>query len=94
MNTPPSLHRQVSITGLCYLIILFCGIRSVVALPGPLIDHGAVESTAQAINIEAQRFHQSARLLRYPSVSVPEAPAQRPELCLHLAQSDAGTRRS
>ncbi len=59
MNTLPMPPRQIRFAGLCYLIIILCGVGSEVALRGPLIDLSAADWTIQAIRIEAVRYRLS-----------------------------------
>lgn len=59
MNTVPILPQQARYAGLCYLIIILCGVGSEVALRGPLIDLGSAEATAMAIEAETLRFRLS-----------------------------------
>ncbi len=59
MNTPLIPNHQVRFAGLCYLIIILCGVGSEVALRGPLIDFGSAEATAMAIESETLRFRLS-----------------------------------
>ncbi|RED10651.1 DUF4386 domain-containing protein [Pontivivens insulae] len=50
---------QVRFAGLCYLIIILCGVGSEVALRGPLIDLSSADGTAQAILAQMMRFRMS-----------------------------------
>lgn len=59
MKTLPISLAQARFSGLCYLIIILCGVGSEVALRGPLIDLNAAEATAQAIAAEPLRFRLS-----------------------------------
>lgn len=59
MKTLPISSRQVRFAGLCYLIIILCGVGSEVALRGPLIDFGSADGTAQAILAQTMRFRLS-----------------------------------
>lgn len=59
MKTLTLLHRQVRFAGVCYLVIILCGVGSEVALRGPLIDFGSADGTAQAILAQALRFRLS-----------------------------------
>lgn len=59
MNTLPIPHQHARFAGLCYLIIVLCGVGSEVALRGPLIDLGSAEETVQAITAETLRFRLS-----------------------------------
>lgn len=59
MNTLPLSPGQVRFGGLCYLIIILCGVGSEVALRGPLIDFGSAGDTAQAILAQKMRFRLS-----------------------------------
>lgn len=59
MNTLPIPQRQAQLAGLCYLVIILCGVGSEVALRGPLIVLGSVEATLQAITAETLRFRLS-----------------------------------
>lgn len=59
MNTLPIPRQQVRLAGLCYLIIILCGVGSEVGLRGPLIDLGSAEATAMAIGAETLRFRLS-----------------------------------
>lgn len=59
MKTLPLSHWQVRFAGICYLIIILCGVGSEVALRGPLIDFGSADGTAQAILAQAMRFRLS-----------------------------------
>lgn len=59
MQTLPLSQRQVRFAGVCYLVIILCGIGSEVALRGPLIDLGSADGTAQAILAQTMRFRLS-----------------------------------
>jgi len=59
MKTLPITLGQARFAGLCYLIIILCGVGSEVALRGPLIDLGSAEATARAIGAETMRFRLS-----------------------------------
>ena len=59
MKTLPITLGQARFAGFCYLIIIFCGVGSEVALRGPLIDFGSAEVTARAIGAETMRFRLS-----------------------------------
>ena len=59
MKTLPIPLHQARIAGLCYLIIILCGVGSEVALRGPLINPGSAEQTMQAIPTETMRFRLS-----------------------------------
>lgn len=59
MTTLPITPGQIRLAGLCYLIIILCGVGSEVALRGPLIDFGSAEATARAIEAEPLRFRLS-----------------------------------
>ncbi|WP_342074919.1 DUF4386 domain-containing protein [Yoonia sp. SS1-5] len=59
MNTLSISTQQVRFAGVCYLVIILCGVGSEVALRGPLIDFGSAEQTMQAINAEHMRFRLS-----------------------------------
>lgn len=59
MKTLPLSQRQVRFAGICYLVIILCGVGSEVALRGPLIDFGSAEGTAQAIMAQTMRFRLS-----------------------------------
>lgn len=59
MNTLPLPNHQARFAGLCYLLIILCGVGSEVALRGPLIDLGSAEATAMAIEAETLRFRLS-----------------------------------
>ena len=59
MNTLPITLGQARFAGVCYLIIILCGVGSEVALRGPLIDLGSAEATARAIGTETMRFRLS-----------------------------------
>lgn len=59
MKTLPLSHRQTRFAGMCYLVIILCGVGSEVALRGPLIDLGSADGTAQAILAQAMRFRLS-----------------------------------
>ena len=55
----PSHQVRLASPGLCYLIIIFCGVGSEVALRGPLIDLASAEATARAVGAETMRFRLS-----------------------------------
>ncbi|SFJ87456.1 DUF4386 domain-containing protein [Jannaschia pohangensis] len=59
MNTLSISPQQSRFAGVCYLVIILCGVGSEVALRGPLIDFGSAEQTMQAINAEHMRFRLS-----------------------------------
>lgn len=59
MKTLPTTLAQARFAGLCYLIIILCGVGSEVALRGPLIDLGSAEVTARSIGAETMRFRLS-----------------------------------
>jgi len=59
MSTLSISTQQVRFAGVCYLVIILCGVGSEVALRGPLIDFGSTEQTMQAINAEHMRFRLS-----------------------------------
>jgi hypothetical protein len=59
MNRLPITAGQARLTGLCYLIIILCGVSSEVVLRGPLIDLSSAERTARAIAAETMRFRLS-----------------------------------
>ena len=59
MNRLPITAGQARLAGLCYLVIILCGVGSEVALRGPLIDLSSAEGTAQAIAAETMRFRLS-----------------------------------
>ncbi len=59
MKTLPVTLAQARFAGLCYLIIIFCGVGSEVSLRGPLIDLSSAEVTARAIGAETMRFRLS-----------------------------------
>lgn len=59
MQTLPLSQRQVRFAGVCYLVIILCGIGSEVALREPLIDLGSADGTAQAILAQTMRFRLS-----------------------------------
>lgn len=59
MKTLPIPTGQARLAGVCYLIIILCGVGSEVALRGPLIDFASAEATAQAIQGETLRFRLS-----------------------------------
>ena len=59
MNTLSISTQQARFAGICYLVIILCGVGSEVALRGPLIDFGSAEQTMQAINAEHMRFRLS-----------------------------------
>ncbi len=59
MNTLAIPPQQMRLAGLCYLIIILCGVGSEVVLRGPLIDFGSAEWTAQAIMAETLWFRLS-----------------------------------
>lgn len=59
MKTLPLSPGQVRFAGLCYLVIILCGVGSEVALRGPLIDFGSADGTAQAILAQTMRFRLS-----------------------------------
>ena len=59
MQTLPLSHGQVRFAGICYLIIIICGVGSELALRGPLIDFGSEEGSAQAILAQVMRFRLS-----------------------------------
>jgi hypothetical protein len=59
MKRLPLSPGQVRFTGLCYLIIILCGVGSEVALRGPLIDLASAHGTAQAILAQTMRFRLS-----------------------------------
>jgi hypothetical protein len=56
MQTLPISYRQARFAGLCYLIIILCGVGSEVALRGPLINLHSALDTAHAIEAETLRF--------------------------------------
>lgn len=51
--------RQARFAGVCYLIIILCGVGAELALRGPLIDLTAAQVTAQAIEADSLRFRLS-----------------------------------
>lgn len=53
----PSTHLRLA--GVCYLVIILCGVGSEVALRGPLIDPTSAMDTARAIADQAGRFRLS-----------------------------------
>ena len=59
MKTLPLSPKQIRFAGICYLIIILCGVGSELALRGPLIDFGSATDTAQAILAETVRFRLS-----------------------------------
>lgn len=59
MKTLPITLVQARFAGLCYLIIILCGVGSEVVLRGPLIDFVSAEATARAIGAETTRFRLS-----------------------------------
>lgn len=59
MKTLPISTGQARFAGLCYLIIILCGVGSEIALRGPLIDLSSAEATARAIGAETMRFRLS-----------------------------------
>ena len=59
MNRLAITAGQARLAGLCYLVIILCGVGSEVALRGPLIDLSSAEGTAQAIAAETTRFRLS-----------------------------------
>lgn len=59
MKTLPVPLQHARLAGACYLIIIFCGVGSEVALRGPLIDFGSAKETVQAIAAETLRFRLS-----------------------------------
>ena len=59
MNKLPISPQQARLAGVCYLVIILCGVGSEVVLRGPLIDFGSAERTAQAISAELMRFRLS-----------------------------------
>lgn len=59
MNMSTFTQQQVRLAGLCYLVIILCGVGSEVALRGPLIDLSSAEATAQTIEAETFRFRLS-----------------------------------
>ena len=59
MNRLAITAGQARLAGLCYLVIILCGVGSEVALRGPLIDLSSAEGTARAIAAETMRFRLS-----------------------------------
>ncbi|MEM9582136.1 MAG: DUF4386 domain-containing protein [Pseudomonadota bacterium] len=59
MKTLPFSPGQVRFAGICYLVIILCGVGSEVALRGPLIDFGSADRTALTILEQAIRFRLS-----------------------------------
>ena len=59
MNGLPISSQQARFAGVCYLVIILCGVGSEVALRGPLIDFESAEWTAQAISADLMRFRLS-----------------------------------
>ena len=59
MNRLAITAGQARLAGLCYLIIILCGVSSEVVLRGPLIDLSSAEETARAIATETMRFRLS-----------------------------------
>ena len=59
MNRLPITAGQARLAGLCYLVIILCGVGSEVVLRGPLIDFSSAEETARAIAAETMRFRLS-----------------------------------
>lgn len=59
MNKFPIPLHQLRFAGLCYLIIILCGVGSEGALRGPLIDLASAQETLEAIHAESLRFRLS-----------------------------------
>ena len=59
MNAIPIPLRHARFAGVCYLVIILCGVGSEVALRGPLIDFGSAQATMLAIHAESLRFRLS-----------------------------------
>lgn len=59
MTTLAIPPKQARFAGLCYLIIILCGVGSEVALRGPLIDMNSATETVQAISASLLRFRLS-----------------------------------
>lgn len=59
MKSLPIQPSQARLAGICYLVIILCGVGSEVALRGPLIDLGSAEETMRAIDAEPLRFRLS-----------------------------------
>ncbi len=59
MNTLPLSTQQARFAGVCYLVVILCGVGSEVALRGPLINFGSAAETAKAISNELLRFRLS-----------------------------------
>lgn len=56
MNQALHSVRTFRLAGICYLIIIVCGVSSEVILRGPLIDYNSAANTAKAVNTEHLRF--------------------------------------
>ncbi len=59
MHTFSFPPRQARFAGVCYLVIILCGVGSEVALRGPLINFASAADTMQAINDNLLRFRMS-----------------------------------
>lgn len=59
MKSLPISPQQARFAGVCYLVIILCGVGSEVVLRGPLIDFASADQTLQAINAEPMRFRLS-----------------------------------